>query len=288
MAHYTVFGAGGFIGRHATAALRRDGHTVSTPMRTASFDAGADLGRVLYCAGLTADFRARPCDTMEAHVALPARILGAGRFESFLYLSSTRLYASASTGRESAIVTVDPSEPGDLYNLSKLSGEALCLAHPNPRVRVVRLANVYGAAMFDPGADPGNFLTSIVGDAVATGTVALLGSPDSAKDYLHVDDAVRAIVLIATRGRARLYNVASGRNVTHRRILDRLRDITGIAWSSSADGALVRFPRIATDRIAGEFSAAGECWNPVRLLDRIPELVNAASCGRKSIEGAVA
>ena len=288
MTGFTVFGANGFIGRRLVAELRRRGLPVATPMRAAAIEPQADLGHVLYCAGLTADFRSRPYDTMEAHVALPTRILQTTRFSSFLYLSSTRLYATATTGRESATVTVDPASPSDLYNLSKLAGESLCLNHPEPAVRVVRLSNVYGPDMFAPGMDASNFLASVVADAVRTGHVSLGGAPDSAKDYVHVEDVVQALLHIAAGGTARIYNVASGRNVTNRQLLDRLSALTGCTWSAGDDAPTSRFPRICTEALSGLYSAAGNAWQPASLTERMNELVAAAARGGQTFEGVVA
>jgi nucleoside-diphosphate-sugar epimerase len=288
MIGFTVFGANGFIGRHVVAELRRRGQNVATPMRTAPVDGLGELGHVIYCAGLTADFRTRPYDTMEAHVTLPSRLLQTARFASFLYLSSTRLYGAASTGRECAVMTVDPSSPSDLYNLSKLAGEAMCLNSTDPAVRVARLSNVYGAEMFAPGADTSNFLASVVADAVRTGHVALGSSPDSAKDYVHIDDVVDALIRISTSGTSRIYNVATGRNVANRHVMDLLGTLTGCTWAAADGAPLTRFPRICTKALAGLFSSAGADWQPASLADRMNELVTAAAGGAKTYEGAVA
>jgi nucleoside-diphosphate-sugar epimerase len=243
---------------------------------------------VVYCAGVTADFRTRPYDTIEAHVSLPARILGNGRFDSFLYLSSTRVYGGAGSGKEEADILVNPRSPSDLYNLSKLSGEALCLSSDHPAVRVARLSNVYGAAMFRPGMDHGNFLASVIIDAAGTRNVELQASANSAKDYIHVDDVTAALALIASTGTERLYNVATGDNVTHSRLLGALSELTGCNWSAPEDAPHQSFPPVSTKRLAALFKAAGQNWAPARLMDRLPELIHAAGNGGHVTEGAIA
>jgi uncharacterized protein YbjT (DUF2867 family) len=69
---FTVLGAGGFIGGRLVEHLRGLGHEVDAPPRRpaeAYVDGlgGRQLGHVVYCIGLTADFRTRPYETVEAH-----------------------------------------------------------------------------------------------------------------------------------------------------------------------------------------------------------------------------
>ncbi len=269
---FTVFGAEGFIGSHLVEALRAQGADVATPDRAAAV-CSADLGHVIYAIGLTADFRKRPYDTMTAHVTRLTEILQQARYESFLYLSSTRVYARAITGEESAITPVDVTAPGDLYNISKLAGEALCLTHGNPAVRVARLSNVFGKKMLESGASSSNFLASVIQQAVCNGHVTLETSPESCKDFIHIDDVVRALILIAQRGAERLYNVASGENVTHAAIMERIAQSTGCSCTFDGNAPYASFPPISTALIAHAFDQAGDKWAPLRIIDALSGLI---------------
>lgn len=286
MALFTIFGGGGFIGRHLASALKATGQPVSTPQRDVAVDSLGALGHVIYCAGLTADFRTRPYDTMEAHVGLVSRILATEKFESLVYLSSTRIYDGADFGNEEMTFSVDPWSPNDLYNISKLAGESLCLNHSNPRVRVARLSNVYGTGMYGPAKGEQNFLGSVIREAISERHVELHSAPGSAKDYIHIGDVVRALTLISIDGRERIYNVASGDTVSHEQLLDRLSEITGCTWSTAPDSPHVGYPKITTGRITTAFSGAGLSWSPSRLLDRLPDLAYAAGSGAHLTEGA--
>ena len=258
-----VFGAAGFIGRHLTGHLRAEGWEVLALGRGDETWRGADLGHVFYCAGLTAAFRVRPFDTVEAHVTLAAQVLREARFDSFLYCSSTRVYAGAARAEETATLQVDPNQPGDLYNLSKLMGEAACLAMANPAVRVARLSNVFG---HDPASD--NFIASIIRDAVTTGQVRLATDPRSAKDYIAVDDVCEALRRIAVAGQDRVYNVAAGANTTNAEILAVLAAASGCTVVTAPDSPVVVFPRIHVDRLRALGVVSG-----VSVLAQAPDLV---------------
>lgn len=105
---------------------------------------------------------------------------------------------------------MQPQDPSDLYNLSKLMGESLCLTGGRTGVRVARLSNVVGGE----DRDSGNFVPSLVREARG-GHIVLQTAPDSVKDYIHIDDVAELLPRIATQGRERLYNVASGLQTRH-------------------------------------------------------------------------
>lgn len=258
----TVLGATGFIGHHLVRHLTESGADVFSPARDDGPVFNKSLGHVFNCIGLTADFRQRPIDTIQAHVCYLLEFFSRAKFESFIYLSSTRVYAASTTAREDQPLLVNPGVPGDLYNLSKLTGEAACLAFARPSVRIVRLSNVYGNGM-----DSHAFLASLVDEAVGRSRVVLQTSGDSAKDYVWVGDVVRMLPKVALGGRHRIYNVASGVNISTHEITTRLRELTGCEVESAPNTPINVFPAISIDRLKAEFAFA-----PNNLIDLLPEL----------------
>jgi len=140
---FTVLGARGFVGSHLVSFLENEGADCITPARAEQLD-GGNLGHVIYCIGLTADFRTRTFDTVESHVCALLDILKNCYYDSFLYLSSTRVYKNAQSTNEEAALRVTPHNPDDMYNISKIMGESLCLTIDNPSVRIARMSNVVG------------------------------------------------------------------------------------------------------------------------------------------------
>ncbi|MCX7113805.1 MAG: NAD(P)-dependent oxidoreductase [Proteobacteria bacterium] len=255
MTKFTVLGSDGFIGSHLIASLNAEnGAAVYSPLRQNLSDIPDEmfkrnLGHVFYCIGLTANFRTRPFDTVDAHVFLLRHLLELGRFESLTYLSSTRVYEGATTTHESAILQVSPSNPEHLYNLSKLMGESLCLASGRP-AKVVRLSNVCGRAMQQQ-----NFIGQVLKEAANTGRVQFLTAPQSAKDYVLVTDVIRWLPQIALHGSHPIYNVASGNNTKNSEIA-LLLEQKGIAVSFAENAPEWLFPVIDTNRLTQEFGGA--------------------------------
>ncbi len=253
MARMTVLGAGGFIGSHLARRLAQAGHAVDAPARDADL-AGRDLGHVAFCIGLTADFRQRPLDTMEAHVCKLLNVLRDCRFESLVYLSSTRVYgAGGGSGLEDAPVSANVNDPSDLYNLSKLAGESLCLNSGRP-ARVARLSNVYGADFASQ-----NFLAELIRAAVDHGEVVLRSALASAKDYISLDETLDGLCWMLGGPCAHgVYNVASGRNTTNAEIADALVRATGCAVRVEPGASAFVFPDISVARLRAEHPSRGE------------------------------
>jgi nucleoside-diphosphate-sugar epimerase len=265
--HVTVFGASGLLGARLTARLVQTGASVTSITRNNWPKAGTALGHAIYAIGVTGDFRTRAHDAMEAHVGALSRALRDYRFESFTYMSSSRLYRCSDTADEqTARFTLSPADSDKLYDISKLAGEALCLAVPQQRTHIVRMSNA-----FAPGDTSPNFLPSVLREAASTGKVTIRQSAASRKDYIALDDAASAIIAIAQRGSHDIYNVASGVLTTHGEIAARLAALRGwrIAFAEAGPDDLQ--PHLDTARLA-----ALVAWRPRRLLDDLPALCDAA------------
>ncbi|MEZ5872934.1 MAG: CmcI family methyltransferase [Nitratireductor sp.] len=260
MSRFTVLGCNGFIGSNLCKHLRENGHDVIAADRTWLSGARSsdfsvhpynqDLGHVIYAIGLTADFRGRLRDTMQAHVTILNETLQSARFDSLLYLSSTRIYDHNGSTSEDAQIAANPAKDDDSYNISKLAGESSCLAWPDEKVRVARLSNVVG---FDTGSQ--NFLTTLIQEAALEGRITLLQSEKSEKNYINISDVCSAIEMIALQGRHRLYNVAGKRNISHRELAGKVAEICKAELVTNPDAPVVSFPEIDTDRYDHEFKA---------------------------------
>jgi nucleoside-diphosphate-sugar epimerase len=245
---FTVYGSSGVIGSHVTAYLRRCGFAVNTPSRNEIDQFGQPLGHVLYCVGVTADFRSRPIDTVQAHVCVLANILRKGDFSSLVYLSSTRIYGGAVAGKENSDFTINPSDPSDLYNLSKLMGESLCLNCSREGVKIARISNVVGGS---DDREP-TFIPSLI-RAAEKGKIVLRSELRSEKDYIHIDDVALLLKEIACRGRNEIYNVAGGRQISHGEWIERLVARTGCSVEVEKGAPLIQFVPIDISKVVVEF-----------------------------------
>jgi len=261
----TVLGASGFIGSSLVNYLRENKINAWAPDRDDPAIYRRNLGNVVYCIGLTADFRSKPFDTVDAHVSTLTKVLRLCKFSSFLYLSSTRLYGSRSgIAHEEDAIRVEPLDLNYLYNISKALGESVCFATGNPGVKVVRLSNVYGSQ-----ANPVNFLPSLIKDALEKKRIILRTSLDSKRDYISIMDVISILPKIISKGRHKIYNLASGKNTTNREIVNRLSRLTGCTVKVDQSVRKVSYPTVSIDRLRDEFG-----FNPSRITRDLGLTIN--------------
>jgi len=244
----TVLGAGGFVGSAVSERLRESKTPFCAPGRDEDLR-GKELGDVIYCIGLTADFRKYPFQTVEAHICRLKYVLEHCKFSSLTYLSSTRMYIHNEDTFEDKPVVIDPSQPADLYNVSKLAGEMLALNCGRANIKIARLSNVYG---FDFLSD--NFITSILKDALTQKKIVLRTTPSSSKDYIYVDDVAALLIKLSSVNGSGIYNIAAGSNTSNYEILSTLHSITGCEIVYEDDAAEIIFPAIRIDKIRNEFN----------------------------------
>lgn len=263
MSLFTVLGASGFIGQRLSAYLKQQGHDVQTPPRDISHLRDMELGHVIYCIGTTGNFRQYPQKAVEAHVGKLQDVMEGAVFDSWLYLSSTRIYGGLPAdvlAQEDSTLPLRPSADA-LYDLTKLLGEAICLGRDNPAVRIARLSNVYGQ-----GQSRNTFLGAVLRDVIQNGHVKIGEDAQSGKDYISVDDAVFFLKEIALKGSKRVYNVASGTVVRHGQIADVIRQ-SGKEVTFAEGGVCRSFAPIDNSRLVSEFGAPkGNILNDLPLL----------------------
>ena len=243
-----ITGGTGFLGRRIGIALKDRYHVV-----------------------LTADFRARPLDTVSAHVCNLLGIVRHCDFDSFLYLSSARVYSRLqSLATEDSTLQVAPLNQDDLYNVSKIMGEALLFASGR-NVKAVRISNVYGG---DFASD--NFLANLIKDAISKKSVTLHSARDSEKDYISLENVVDGLIQIVTSGKQVIYNLASGVSVSNQALVDRIAELTGcqVEWVPNASKNV--FPKIDVSRMREEFH-----FSPANIIDDMPRLIRTYSQSRQ-------
>ncbi|QGV80340.1 dTDP-glucose 4,6-dehydratase [Streptomyces ficellus] len=142
-------------------------------------------------------------------------------------ISTDEVYGSIDTG---SWTEEQPLRPNSPYAASKASADLIALAHHRTHgldVRVTRCSNNYGHHQFPEKVVP-LFITRLLDG----GRVPLYGDGSHVRDWLHVDDHVRAVELVRTRGRAgEVYHVGGGTELSNRELTAALLDACGADWS---------------------------------------------------------
>ena len=262
----TVIGSTGFIGQALLLHLRAAGWSCWAPDRDQPWPLQQrELGHVFYCAGLTADYLRRPEETVQAHVGLLTRVLQSDSYLSLVYLSSTRLYDNLpgdALATEDAPLCISPLNSRHFYDLTKLTGESLCQVLGEGRARVARLSCVYQGAGEGQGFLPGLLLR--LQDSAPGATLSVPSSPHFARDYVHLEDVVRALLDIAVRGCQPIYNVAAGANLGNDQLAHLVQAHSGRHLAYTLDQAHAPAAVAAIQRLQAEFG-----WCPTGVEERL-------------------
>ncbi|GHA16462.1 dTDP-glucose 4,6-dehydratase [Streptomyces echinoruber] len=145
---------------------------------------------------------------------------------TFVHVSTDEVYGSIPTGSCTEEQPLDPNSP---YAASKAASDLLALVYHRSHgldVRVTRCSNNYGHHQY-----PEKIIPLFVTRLLDGHKVPLYGDGLHVRDWLHVDDHVRAVELVRTRGRAgEVYNIGGGSELTNRQLTQLLLDACGADW----------------------------------------------------------
>ncbi len=284
-----VTGAGGFIGSRVVESLATAGHRVITLERfLGDIDIVSDLSDPHL---LAAEMRARRIEVM-VHAAWAGHPRSAGidygsQVRDSLTPTLNALLSAGIAGVKQVVflstgggsVTLNSDREPPAYGWAKRMAEALALANAETFdyvLTVLRPSAVYG-----PGQDPGKGLgavTVFTASALAGRMIRIFGSPETSRDFLHVDDladAVRAVIEARVGG---AFAVGGPEQVSLRDLVEALETTLGrpvpvtVQESTGVDPATVHLDNSALTAAVG--------WTPTRhVRDSLPAMVEAMRRG---------
>lgn len=245
---YTIFGLNGFIGSEIINHLKKKKIKVNHIKRDQTYFK-KNLGHVIYCVG-SDNWKKLPKEGFESNLGHLKEILFNSKFKSFLFLSSTRVYVNNSNKKtnENSDIIVNSQVLNDYYNLLKLTSESICLNLKKKNIKIIRLSNVLGNNFNSPLVFP-----SLIRDAIKKNEITLLINKNSTKDYIHIDDVINLIFKIIKVGKKKVYNLASGKNITLLKIAKLIQNETKCKLKFKNQFTLITEPKININRIKKEF-----------------------------------
>jgi UDP-glucose 4-epimerase len=127
--------------------------------------------------------------------------------QQIVYSSSVSVYAPT----EKFLDEDSPRQPVNLYGASKLAGEELlrCMESVGVRTVSLRLSSLYAHGQYE-----GTVLPIMVSRARQRQNITIFGDGTRTQDFLHCEDAARALLLCLEKEAQGVYNVGTGTPVT--------------------------------------------------------------------------
>jgi UDP-glucose 4-epimerase len=153
-------------------------------------------------------------------------------FEAFVHAGSSSEYGL----KDHAPTEDEAPEPNSDYAVAKVTATLLCrhlAAQHGLHLATLRLYSVYG-----PWEDPRRLIPTLVAHGLRGELPPLVG-PDTARDFVHVEDVCDAFLLAAATavpGSSGIYNVGSGTQTSLRRVVELVRRVLDVSavpqWGS--------------------------------------------------------
>ena len=262
----------------------RDGDAVYHAVDRSAPDAIFHLAGVSFIP----DARGTPAATYEVNVLGAVRLLAevarrrqAGDLDPVILVVGSATQYGPHPSSEMPLTETAAQCPADVYAASKAAQEIAALQmHRAEGLRVIctRSFNHSGAG------HPRHFLLpALVQRALGLrrdgGGELRLGNQDSIRDYLHVEDVVRAYLLLARHGQpGEVYNICSGTGVSVRQLAEEVLLQVGIAAEITTDPTLVRGVDVATLVGSPAKLHAATGWQPTHpRADIIHDLIHAST-----------
>jgi dTDP-glucose 4,6-dehydratase len=143
----------------------------------------------------------------------------------FVQVSSDEVYGSLQSW-DAPFTESSPLQPSSPYAASKAAADLLIRAyvrsHDLPAI-ITRSSNNYGPYQF-----PEKFLPLFITNALEDQPLPLYGDGQQIRDWIHVDDHVRALLRVIDSGAAGgIYNISARQEETNARMAARVLDLLG-------------------------------------------------------------
>lgn len=235
-----ITGAGGFIGGKCVEFFKRKYKVITLDFRNTDYEFDISISKnfemiqehidiIIHCAAQSGGYRGLvdpelDCDWNCKGTLNIVNFAKQREVKKIIYTSSMAVY-----GNGSYITEIAPLNPISNYGVSKLCGEYYVRTLSTTcdiAFTILRLFNTYGF-----GQDMHNLKQGMVSiylaQALTDNKILVTGSFDRVRDFIHVDDVVRAVELavLDNRTKNQIYNVCSNREIT---VGTLLKCITGL------------------------------------------------------------
>lgn len=244
-----VTGAGGFIGRRLVGTLARGAADVTgwTRQDVDLLDSAAVAAAMaalrpatifhLASAGVGAARAYDPRVIAEDTAMTGALLAAAPRGSRLVVTGSMAEYGRGGRHREE-----DRCDPTTAYAIARLAAGSLARAYAERHGLAVTVARLYG--VYGPGEAPQRLFPHLI-ESLSAGRPIALSDGLQRRDFIHVDDACRALIAIAAAppgGCPPLVNVGTGRAVRVRDAAEWIADAIGAPRALLQFGARQRSP----------------------------------------------
>jgi nucleoside-diphosphate-sugar epimerase len=245
---YTIYGSTGFIGKEIILNLKKRKKKFFAPKRNQT-KFNKNLGTIIYCVG-SDDWNIKTKKGYFSNLGHLQKTIFNNSFDKIIFLSTTRLYNNSFNKKvsESSKLVIDSQNTNDYYNSLKITSESI-LRNVCKNYVILRVSNIYGNNFDSP-----LLLPTLIRNSIKKKTSFINISIKSARDYIKINDLINLIFKIEKKNKHKIYNVASGKKIQIKQIINILHKATGCKIILRNQNKLANEPKIDISRIKKEFN----------------------------------
>ena len=118
-----------------------------------------------------------------------------------------------------------PASPSSLYALANLIIEKyieIYCKNYNLDFTIARLSNVYGPGQWESGIIP-----SIIIKILKNESPVIYGTGKQTRDFIYIDDAVEALIMLAEKSKNGIYNIGTGKEISLNKVFETAKFFLG-------------------------------------------------------------
>ncbi len=228
-----VTGSSGFLGSHLTKALRQYDDAEVTVLQRNSLGSFPtineirpfvhDLDLIYHVAGVN---RGTNKEILRGNVDATFNLIEAikkskSSFPRIVFTSSSQVYKPPVQSRK-IISESHKTEPATLFGVTKKTAEDLIRLSGFEHI-ILRIANIYG-----PGCCPeyNSVIATFCHRAINGDLITIDGDGHQKRDFMYIEDVIRAIVLAGTKGDklvSGVYNIGTGHATSLRQVVRNIK-----------------------------------------------------------------
>ncbi len=228
-----VTGHTGFLGKNLVPALlkqgtetvgysRSEGHDIRDAHQLLKATEHVDLVYHLAAYAKPAESLRDPSRAVEENVLGTLNILEACRQNSFVlvYPSSCEIYGDS----QEPITEEQKLNPPNPYAASKAAADRLCYSYAKAygiKVASLRLFNPYG-----PHQQLNKIIPTFYSQAVRGQPITVYGHGTDTRDYTHISDIIRALLIAPKLPSGEAVNICTGRTLTNLQVAKMVKEMT--------------------------------------------------------------
>lgn len=168
------------------------------------------------------------------------------------------------------------AHPASLYGLANLMIEKYLQTYSKMNgldYVIARPSNVYGERQWESGVIP-----SFILKVLKKESPVIYGTGDQTRDFIYIDDLVKALITLAQNGQNKTYNVGSGQEVSLNEVFELIKNMLGATiepWYKNSEVFGVERSALDIAKIKKEFGFEPKTSMREGLLKTIEYYKNA-------------